>query len=94
MDLIERITLGNINNGDTISYTPNGSNVPKGFLNKIENTRAKTVTLNENETVVVEYLFDCQTDNVQLSGEMNLKQLEDYIKQLNVLYKYLKRKEE
>ena len=37
MDLIERITLGNINNGDSISYTPNGSDVPKGFLNKIEN---------------------------------------------------------
>ena len=94
MDLIERITLGNINNGDCISYTPNGSNVPKGFLNKIENTRAKTVMINDKEDGIIEQIIDCQTDNVQLSGEMNLKQLEDYIKQLNVLYKYLKRKEE
>ena len=94
MDLIERITLGNINNGDSISYTPNGSSVPKGFLNKIENTRAKTVTLNEDETGVVEYLIDCQTQDIQLDGEMNLKQLEDYIRQLNVLYKYLKNKGE
>ena len=94
MDLIERITLGNINNGDSISYTPNGSNVPKGFLNKIENTRAKTVMINDKEDGIIEQIIDCQTDNVQLSGEMNLKQLEDYIKQLNVLYKYLKRKEE
>ena len=94
MDLIERITLGNINNGDSISYTPNGSNVPKGFLNKIENTRAKTVMINDKEDGIIEQIIDCQTDNVQLSGEMNLKQLEDYIKQLKVLYKYLKRKEE
>ena len=94
MDLIERITLGNIHNGDSISYTPNGRGVPKGFLNKIEKSRAKTVELNENETGVVEYLIDCQTQDIQLDGEMNLKQLEDYIRQLNVLYKYLKNKEE
>ena len=57
MDLIYKVTLGNMNNGDSVSYTPNNS-------------------------------------DVKLSVEMNLKQLEDYIKQLNVLYKYLKRKEE
>ena len=94
MDLIYKITLGNMNNGDSVSYTPNNSDVPNGFINKIENTRAKTVMINDKEDGVIEQIIDCQTDNVQLSGEMNLKQLEDYIKQLNVLYKYLKRNEE
>ena len=94
MDLIYKVTLGNMNNGDSVSYTPNNSDVPVGFINKIENTRAKTVMINDKEDGVIEQIIDCQTDNVQLSGEMNLKQLEDYIKQLNVLYKYLKRKEE
>ena len=94
MDLIYKITLGNMNNGDSVSYTPNNSDVPVGFINKIENTRAKTVMINDKEDGVIEQIIDCQTDNTQLSGEMNLKQLEDYIKQLNVLYKYLKRKEE
>ena len=94
MDLIYKITLGNMNNGDSVSYTPNNSDVPVGFINKIENTRAKTVMINDKEDGVIEQIIDCQTDNIQLSGEMNLKQLEDYIKQLNVLYKYLKRKEE
>ena len=94
MDLIYKITLGNMNNGDSVSYTPNNSDVPVGFINKIENTRAKTVMINDKEDGIIEQIIDCQTDNVQLSGEMNLKQLEDYIKQLNVLYKYLKRKEE
>ena len=93
MDLIYKITLGNMNNGDSVSYTPNNSDVPNGFINKIENTREKTVMINDKEDGVIEQIIDCQTDNVQLSGEMNLKQLEDYIKQLNVLYKYLKRKE-
>ena len=83
-----------MNNGDSVSYTPNNSDVPVGFINKIENTRAKTVMINDKEDGVIEQIIDCQTDNIQLSGEMNLKQLEDYIKQLNVLYKYLKRKEE
>ena len=94
MDLIYKITLGNMNNGDSVSYTPNNSDVPNGFINKIENTRAKTVTLNEDETGVVEHLIDCQTQDIQLDGEMNLKQLEDYIRQLHVLYKYLKNKGE
>lgn len=94
MDLIYKVTLGNMNNGDSVSYTPNNSDVPVGFINKIENTRAKTVMINDKEDGVIEQIIDCQTDNIQLSGEMNLKQLEDYIKQLNVLYKYLKRKEE
>lgn len=94
MDLIYKVTLGNMNNGDSVSYTPNNSDVPVGFINKIENTRAKTVMINDKEDGVIEQIIDCQTDDIQLSGEMNLKQLEDYIKQLNVLYKYLKRKED
>ena len=94
MDLIYKVTLGNMNNGDSVSYTPNNSDVPVGFINKIENTRAKTVMINDKEDGVIEQIIDCQTDNIQLSGEMNLKQLEDYIRQLNVLYKYLKNKGE
>ena len=74
MDLIYKVTLGNMNNGDSVSYTPNNSDVPVGFINKIENTRAKTVMINDKEDGVIEQIIDCQTDNIQLSGEMNLKQ--------------------
>lgn len=89
MDFLDRVSIGNLNVGDTVKLSKNGNAYADGAIVKAENNKCITYELNDEKTEFKMGTIDTLVEDSEVFTSMNKTQLIESIKILKELYRQM-----